>query len=110
TGVLFKGGIPYSTRSMNIPMQMIVDGMPVDNFFLDNIVPNDVATIEVLRSIGYTSIYGIRGGGGVIVITTKRGEPNYNYSKYAPGIITYSPQGYYISREFYAPRYDHPET
>jgi hypothetical protein len=108
-GVLFRGGIPYSTRSMNIPMQIIVDGMPVDNFFLDNIVPNDVATIEVLRSIGYTSIYGIRGGGGVIVITTKRGEPNYNYSKYAPGIINYSPQGYYISREFYAPRYDHPE-
>lgn len=27
------------------------------------------------------------------------------YSRYSPGIITYSPKGYYAAREFYSPQY-----
>lgn len=109
-GVVFRNGIPFSTRSMHIPMQIIVDGMQMETDFLDQITPSDVESIEVLRSIGNTAIYGMRGGGGVILINTKRGEPNYASHNYAPGILTYNPKGYYIARDFYAPKYDDPTT
>lgn len=107
-GVVFRNGIAYSTRSMNTPMQIIVDGMYVEPDYLTIIQPFDVESIEVLRTIGNTAIYGMRGGGGVLVINTRRGEPNYAYS-YAPGITTYSPAGYHVAREFYSPNYDSPK-
>ena len=87
-------------------MQLIVDGMYMEPEFLDNIVPSDVETIEVLKSIGYTSIYGSRGGGGVLIITTKRGGTGtFNASRSVEGITTFMPKGYDISREFYSPKY-----
>jgi hypothetical protein len=111
-GVMFRGGVPYSTRSMNTPMQIIVDGIYVQSDYLNNIPPMNVASVEVLRTIGTTAIYGSRGGGGVIVINTKRGgDYTYNASQiYAPGIVTYTPKGYYSARQFYAPKYDDPKT
>jgi hypothetical protein len=109
TGVLFRNGVPYSTRSPNSPMQIVLDGTYVEADFLDNLNVNDVATIEVLRSVGNTAIYGFRGSGGVLLITTKRGGETV-YNKYAPGIVTYAPKGYYKAREFYAPKYDDPKT
>lgn len=47
---------------------IIVDGVEVHN--LDAISPNDVYSVDVLKDSS-ASIYGIKGGGGVIVITTK---------------------------------------
>ncbi|QEM12652.1 TonB-dependent receptor plug domain-containing protein [Mucilaginibacter rubeus] len=108
--VTFRNGIPYSTRSPNTPMQIILDGAYVESDFLDNLTPSDVATVEVLRTIGTTAIYGARGSGGVLVITTKRGGGDAVYNKYAPGIATYAPKGYYRAREFYSPKYDDPKT
>ncbi|MEO6497699.1 MAG: TonB-dependent receptor plug domain-containing protein, partial [Mucilaginibacter sp.] len=113
TGVIFRNGLAYSTRNMGtgIPMQIIVDGINFNNDYLRDININDVATIEVLRTVGNTAIYGAQGSGGVIIITTKRGEPNYSYlSRPSPGVISYSPKGYYVAREFYSPRYDDPKT
>ena len=110
-GLIIEGGVPYLTRNMfssmsgKVPMQIILDGMNVGSDFLDNIQPSDVESVEVLKSINYTAIYGSQGGGGVLVITTKRGG-GYSGSTFAPGIITYAPKGYYLGREFYAPKYD----
>jgi hypothetical protein len=72
----------------------------------------NVASVEVLRTIGNTAIYGSRGGGGVLLINTKRGgEYVYNASQiYSPGIITYTPKGFYSTRKFYDPKYDDPKT
>jgi uncharacterized protein YfaS (alpha-2-macroglobulin family) len=33
-----------------------------------------------------------------------------SYERYAPGVITYTPKGYYKAREFYSPQYDNPKT
>lgn len=109
-GVIFQNGIAYSTRSMNTPMQIIIDGMYVEPEYLSMLQPFDVESVEVLRTIGNTAIYGMRGGGGVLVINTRRGEPNYSYNNYTPGIITYNPRGYHIARQFYSPKYDSPDT
>src|SRR5690606_34824429 len=68
-GVMFKNGIPYSTRSMNTPMQVIVDGMYLEGEALSSIPAMDVAAVEVLRRPGSLGIYGSMGAGGVIIIT-----------------------------------------
>ena len=109
-GVIFRGNIPYLMRSQNIPIQLIVDGMRMEADFLDNVVPSDVESIELLKSIGNTAIYGSQGGGGVIIITTKRGDGGRSSDRYAPGIVTLSPKGFTVSREFYSPKYDAAST
>ncbi|PST84736.1 TonB-dependent receptor [Pedobacter yulinensis] len=103
--VLFRNGIPYSTRSQNQPMLLVLDGMQMEADFLDNINPNDVETVEVLRTIGTTAIYGSRGSGGILVITTKRGDGGRSNS-FVPGIVTFTPKGYSLVREFFSPDYD----
>lgn len=115
-GITVMNNIVYATRNMTssfsgpIPMQVVLDGSYVDPDFLNIINPNDVESIEILKSIGNTAIYGMMGAGGVLIVNTKRGEYNRNYRTYAPGIMSYSPKGYSSIREFYAPNYDDPET
>jgi len=105
-GLIIRNGQAYLLRNGNTPMQIIIDGMSVEPDFLDNITPTDVESIEILKSINYTTIYGMRGGGGVLVITTKRGGGTSSISAFTPGIMTFSPKGFYTSREFYAPKYE----
>ena len=52
---------------------IILDNFPYDGP-LENINPNDVASITVLRDAAAASIWGARAGNGVIVITTKSGK------------------------------------
>ncbi|MBQ7458030.1 MAG: TonB-dependent receptor plug domain-containing protein, partial [Bacteroidales bacterium] len=52
----------------------IIDGVPGD---LNNIAPQDIASIELLTDASSAAIYGSRGSGGVILITTKRGDANH---------------------------------
>jgi TonB-dependent SusC/RagA subfamily outer membrane receptor len=109
-GLIISNGIAGLTRNNGAPMQLIVDGMYMEPDFLDNIIPNDVETVEILKSIGNTAIYGSRGGNGVIIITTKRGgSAGYNSTKSVEGITTFMPKGYTPTREFYSPKYS-PES
>jgi TonB-dependent SusC/RagA subfamily outer membrane receptor len=53
----------------------VVDGVPFETLpgrGLSWINPQDVTKIDVLKSSAETAIYGVRGGNGVIVITTKK--------------------------------------
>ena len=50
----------------------IVDGVPTTN--IDNIAPDEIASMDVLKDGSAAAIYGTRGTNGVILITTKRGE------------------------------------
>ncbi|MHA4893501.1 TonB-dependent receptor [Pedobacter sp. PWIIR3] len=110
-GLMVTNGVATLLRNQGAPMQIVIDGMYVEPDFLDAINPMDVETIEVLKSIGYTSIYGSRGGSGLLVITTKRGGNGAStFTKFVPGIITFSPKGYTKGREFYSPKYDVPES
>jgi TonB-linked SusC/RagA family outer membrane protein len=61
---------------------IIVDGMQVDN--INDINPNDIEGISVLKDAASASIYGSQAAAGVILITTKRAQANkfgieYNY-------------------------------
>jgi TonB-dependent SusC/RagA subfamily outer membrane receptor len=50
----------------------LLDGVPITNINLIN--PNDIQSIEVLKDVASTSLYGVRGANGVIKITTKKGS------------------------------------
>ncbi len=105
-GVTVTKGQAFSRGSKG-PMNVVLDGMSMgDEFELDDIVVQDIETIEVLKSIGNTAIYGGQGANGVLVITTKRGAGTSNYNRYSPGIVTYAPKGFHVNREFYSPKYD----
>lgn len=112
-GIIVMNGMVYSMRSMNsvmgpVPMQLVIDGSYMDPNFLSAINPRDVESIEILKSSSMTGIYGMRGSGGILIINTKRGESNKDYRSFAPGIISFNPQGFFKSREFYAPNYADP--
>ena len=57
-----------TTLSDNDPL-ILVDGMAVND--IDNISPNDIEQITVLKDGASASIYGARAAAGVILITTK---------------------------------------
>jgi TonB-dependent starch-binding outer membrane protein SusC len=55
----------------------VVDGQPVrvaQGRGIDWLNPADIARIDVLKDAASTALYGMRGGNGVILITTKRGH------------------------------------
>ena len=60
-----------SVFSGNTPLYLL-DGVPINNINLIN--PNDILSIEVLKDVSSTSLYGVRGANGVVKITTKKGE------------------------------------
>jgi len=51
---------------------VLVDGIQVDNY--NNIDPNEIENITILKDASSTAVYGIRGANGVLIITTKRGK------------------------------------
>lgn len=52
---------------------IVVDGVPYDGSISD-INPQDVENISVLKDAASTAVYGHRGGNGVVIITTKKGQ------------------------------------
>lgn len=60
----------------------IVDGVPVS--VIDNISPEEILSMDVLKDGSAAAIYGTRGTNGVIIITTKRGvsDPNLEKGKF----------------------------
>ncbi|MBS1662810.1 MAG: TonB-dependent receptor [Bacteroidetes bacterium] len=52
----------------------VIDGFPVGTSIGQNINPNDIASMTVLKDAVSTAIYGARGSNGVILITTKNAK------------------------------------
>ncbi|KUG09135.1 SusC/RagA family TonB-linked outer membrane protein [Solirubrum puertoriconensis] len=86
-----------SITANNQPLY-VIDGFPLEatspngngNYNtgspLDNINPNDIERIEVLKDAAAAAIYGSRAANGVVLVTTKRGKtgkPQINFNTYA---------------------------
>ena len=52
---------------------IVVDGSPYDGD-IQNINPNDIASMTVLKDAASAALYGARGANGVVIITTKNGR------------------------------------
>lgn len=60
---------------------ILVNGVEVSNY--NNIDPNEIENLTILKDASATAIYGIRGANGVLLITTKRGKvgkPQLSYT------------------------------
>jgi TonB-linked SusC/RagA family outer membrane protein len=76
--ILIRG---RATLNNNSPLVM-VDGIQRDFSQID---PNEIQSVSVLKDASAVAIYGVRGGNGVILVTTKRGvsgKPTFNYTGY----------------------------
>jgi TonB-linked SusC/RagA family outer membrane protein len=90
---------------------IVVDNFPYDGS-INEINPNDVESINILKDAAAAAIWGARAGNGVIVITTKKGkanqplrvELNANYTLTSKPDLFYSPiiePSDYIDYEIY---------
>lgn len=57
---------------------VVVDGIPGRSF--NNIDPEEIASISVLKDAAASAVYGMQGANGVILVTTKRGRKNQKTS------------------------------
>jgi hypothetical protein len=87
---------------------ILVDGQAGNT--LDEISPRDVESIEFMKSPVYAGIYGIRGAGGVLLITTKKGRETKDLDTTIARHILPLRLSVNIAREFYSPKYDKPES
>jgi TonB-linked SusC/RagA family outer membrane protein len=71
-------------RNMGRPLY-VIDGIQQDEGQFNNLAPNDIESISVLKDAS-AAIYGVRAANGVVVVTTKKGTPgrnNVNVDAYA---------------------------
>jgi TonB-dependent SusC/RagA subfamily outer membrane receptor len=102
------------------PMTLIVDGLEMDSNYYSDINIADISSIEFLRGSGAAALYGLHGSTGVVIITTKKGDVDYdayideryhNGSTKPKGLKKEIFQdGYTLRRQFYSPNYDNPAT
>lgn len=62
---------------------VVIDGLMGGD--INNLNPNDIQSMDVLKDASSTAIYGARGANGVIIITTKKGlsgKPKVSYDSY----------------------------
>ena len=70
--VIIRGITSYTG---NDPL-VIVDGINQSLDDMNSLEPSDIESISVLKDASTTALYGVKGGNGVIVITTKNGSRN----------------------------------
>ncbi|SMO53735.1 SusC/RagA family TonB-linked outer membrane protein [Solitalea koreensis] len=94
--IMLRGGNPNTTNGSPYQPLLVVDGVPLytdaptalnsislNGLTLEDINPDEVESISVLKDNAATAVYGTRGANGVILITTKRGKigkPKFTYS------------------------------
>jgi len=110
----------YSSTTLSgfeLPMRVILDGAETDGD-LDELTGLDVESVEVLKSPGTTGAYNslyippfpvYKGGyDGILVINTNKNKGLQLKDIASIGVLPIAPKGFYIAREFYSPKYDHP--
>ncbi|TDQ80223.1 SusC/RagA family TonB-linked outer membrane protein [Sphingobacterium yanglingense] len=118
SSVLIRG--TKSIQGGNSPLY-VLDGYPIDD--INQVNPEDIASLEVLKDASSQAIYGARASNGVILITTKKGTAGQSRISYSGYLTTqklsknfdlYSPQEFaQLRREAWraknAPTFDYPE-
>jgi hypothetical protein len=117
-GVTYQDEKFYITRDFNAgnktPMSIFVKGMPVDANYLNSINPAEVESVEVFLKDELGTVNRTYQTNGVIVINYKVVEKSNikfaDIQKLIPPryIANLTPKGYYVSKEFYSPKYAVP--
>ena len=83
----------------NVEPLFIIDGVPVDEDNFRSLNSNDIESVSVLKDASASALYGNRGAGGVIIVTTKTGKKGGGVklqyrSQY--GVSTYNDPGFEV--------------
>ena len=103
--------ITLKGRNMGKNPTFIIDGAMMPDFDYEQLIPDAIESIEILTSASNLTRYGIWGGNGVVLITSKSGGYFLDKATVIQNPISYNTAGYSTSRQFYSPRYDtNPDT
>lgn len=69
----------------------VIDGTIRTSEDFSNLNPTDIASLTVLKDAASTAIYGMRGGDGVVLVTTKRGKSGQASINYTTSYSTSAP-------------------
>jgi hypothetical protein len=108
----YGGRTTTSSNEKDPGWLIVVDGIVMSQkpaFDINSLGPNDVETVEVLK-YNNAAIYGMAGGGGVLVFTTKQGKLRELKDIPSFGILPITARGYYKAKVFYSPKYDNLEA
>lgn len=101
-----------SLNASTTPM-IVLDGV-IYNGSINDINPNDVATIDILKDASSAAVFGARAASGVVIITTKRGstgKPRINFStKWGATAVTTDHYGARSPQEYIDFRVDYFRT
>jgi TonB-dependent SusC/RagA subfamily outer membrane receptor len=127
-GIRFVGGTPYyGGLNGHLETAVFVDGVeligrivlyydanhnpvysggPTKEELINQLSVNDIASIEIITDAGLAAIYGARGAGGAIIITTKRFSDVVGKTTFKQAFAYYYAPGFYKARVFYSPKYN----
>jgi len=77
-----------STMGNNDPL-IVIDGLISSTSTLNNLNPNDIENVSVLKDAGSAAIYGSRSANGVILVTTKKGSKSNKPLVRLSGMVGY---------------------
>ena len=72
--------VPSSVKLRGADALIVVNGVPTSSMSLDDISPDDIADISVLKGATASALYGNRGSNGAIMITTKNKNMESQFS------------------------------
>ncbi len=119
-GLTFMDNQFYVTRVYNsglrVPVQIFLDGMPIEATYINNIIPTEVESVEVFLKDEMGLVNRTYGTNGVLSIYTKKDSKKpvtaEDLKKLFPpnNVLTFHPLGFLKSREFYSPKYATEES
>ncbi len=109
----------YVTRDYNagkkMPVQIYFNGMPVDFTYLNSVNAAQVESVEIFTSDGLSGINRRNNTNGVLVINSKVAPKGTKITQqqlqelFPPKyLLSFTPKGYDMPRQFYSPKYTGP--
>lgn len=94
TSIILRG---YKGMTGNNAALIVIDGVVQADNSLNNLSPNDIESINVLKGASATALYGSQGRNGAMIVTTKQGSKESGLSvdfssSYAVERVKYFPE------------------
>jgi TonB-dependent SusC/RagA subfamily outer membrane receptor len=113
TAVSVRGMMSFNGSSKPL---YIVNGVPVEEYHIALVNPNDIESIEILKDAAATALYGSRAANGLIIVNMKKaGKEKISLNLSPKYLVAYEQivaknTVYSAARKFYVPKYNSLQT
>jgi hypothetical protein len=114
-GITADNNLFYLMRNYNsgnkMPIQIYLDGKPVDASNLSTIRGDDVESVELYKTDGLSGANKMNGTSGLLLVNMRKiNKTKISFAQMQdmipkPYEVTFTANGYSIAREFYSPKY-----